>query len=68
MPLAEFEPTIPVSERSQTHALDRAATGISKKYLLTNKLEDKITYNHKRNIAKREVRRMQRQSWNEYVS
>jgi len=28
MPLAGFEPTIPTSERPQTHALDRAATGI----------------------------------------
>jgi hypothetical protein len=28
MPPAEFEPTIPASERQQTHALDRAATGI----------------------------------------
>jgi len=28
MPPAEFEPTIPVSERPKTHALDRAATGI----------------------------------------
>jgi hypothetical protein len=28
MPPAGFEPTIPVSERPQTHALDRAATGI----------------------------------------
>ena len=28
MPPAGFEPTIPASERSQTHALDRAATGI----------------------------------------
>jgi len=27
MPQAEFEPVIPASERSQTHALDRAATG-----------------------------------------
>jgi len=26
MPPAEFEPTIPASERLQTHALDRAAT------------------------------------------
>jgi hypothetical protein len=30
MPPAEFEPTILVSERPQTHALDRAATGIGK--------------------------------------
>jgi hypothetical protein len=30
MPYAGFEPTIPVSERPQTHALDRAATGIGK--------------------------------------
>jgi hypothetical protein len=28
MPSTGFEPTIPVSERPQTHALDRAATGI----------------------------------------
>jgi hypothetical protein len=30
MPSAGFEPTVPVSERPQTHALDRAATGIDK--------------------------------------
>ena len=28
MPPAGFEPTIPTSEQSQTHALDRTATGI----------------------------------------
>jgi hypothetical protein len=28
MPPARFEPTIPASERLQTHALDRADTGI----------------------------------------
>jgi hypothetical protein len=28
MPPAGFEPTIPLSERPQTHALDRVATGI----------------------------------------
>jgi hypothetical protein len=28
MPLAGFEPTIPTSERPQTHAIDRAATGL----------------------------------------
>jgi len=28
MPLAGFEPTIPTSERAQTHAVDRAATWI----------------------------------------
>ena len=28
MPPAVFEPTIPASERPQTHALDRATTGI----------------------------------------
>jgi hypothetical protein len=39
MPPAAFEPTIPTSEQPQTHALDRAATGIGhvnlrwKKYL-----------------------------------
>ena len=30
MPSAGFEPAIPASERPQTHALDRAATGIGK--------------------------------------
>jgi hypothetical protein len=28
MPPVGFEPTIPVSERPKTHALDRTATGI----------------------------------------
>ena len=28
MPLARFEPAIPASKRPQTHALDRAATGM----------------------------------------
>jgi hypothetical protein len=31
---AEFEPAIPASERSQTHALDRAATGIGTPHTL----------------------------------
>ena len=31
---AEFEPTIPASERLQTPALDRAATGIGKHIML----------------------------------
>jgi len=35
MPPAVFEPTFPTSEPTQTHALDRAATGIdSDLYLL----------------------------------
>jgi hypothetical protein len=34
MPPAGLEPTIPVSERQQTHALDRAATGIGYVYIL----------------------------------
>ena len=29
MPPVGFEPTFPASERPQTHALDRAATGTS---------------------------------------
>jgi hypothetical protein len=31
MPLAGFEPTIPASERPQTHALEGSATGIGAK-------------------------------------
>jgi hypothetical protein len=32
MPQAGFEPAIPASERPQTHALDRAATGIGTQF------------------------------------
>jgi hypothetical protein len=32
MPTVGFKPTIPASERPQTHALDRAATGIGTTY------------------------------------
>jgi hypothetical protein len=32
MPPVGFEPTIPVSERPQTHALERVATGIGKHF------------------------------------
>jgi hypothetical protein len=35
MPYAGFEPTIPVSKRPKTHALDRAATGIGRRHLLS---------------------------------
>jgi hypothetical protein len=34
LPLAGFEPTIPASERPQTHALDRAPTGIGYTYYM----------------------------------
>jgi hypothetical protein len=33
MPPAGFRPTVPESKRSQTHALDRAAAGISKQLI-----------------------------------
>jgi hypothetical protein len=36
MPPAGFKPTIPASEQSQTHALDRTATGISMKMQCRN--------------------------------
>jgi hypothetical protein len=36
MPPAGFEPTVPESKRSQTHALGRAAAGIGKQ-LITRK-------------------------------
>jgi hypothetical protein len=38
MPPAGFEPTIPASERPQTHALDSAATGIGIETCRTNKI------------------------------
>ena len=34
MPPAGFEPAIPASERPQTHALDRVATGIGSRLQL----------------------------------
>jgi hypothetical protein len=34
MPPAGLEPVIPASERPQTHALDRAATGIGHTYII----------------------------------
>jgi hypothetical protein len=37
MPPVEFEPTILVSERPKTHALDRTATGIGTSLLLGTK-------------------------------
>jgi hypothetical protein len=40
MPPVGFEPTIPASERPQTHILDREVTGIGKKF---NK-DDKLLY------------------------
>jgi hypothetical protein len=38
MPPAGFEPTIPASERPQTHALDRATTGIGREEHITTNL------------------------------
>jgi hypothetical protein len=35
MPPEGFEPAIPASERRQTYALDRAATGVGKPYVIT---------------------------------
>jgi hypothetical protein len=42
---AGFEPTIPANKRPQTHALDRAATGIGDKPYAVNECIDK-----KRNV------------------
>ena len=39
-----FEPTIPASERPQTHALERAATGIGWKLLYTYQLSTLSKY------------------------
>jgi len=38
MPLAGFEPVIPASERPQSHALDRAATGTGSQTLSSAEL------------------------------
>jgi hypothetical protein len=39
MPPAGFDSAIPVSERPQTHALDRAATGIGYKHNYIHNIE-----------------------------
>jgi hypothetical protein len=44
MPPAEFEPAIPASSRPQTHALDRAATGIGIR--VTVKQANRAVYCH----------------------
>jgi len=44
IPPSRFEPTIPASERPQTHALDRAATEIGWKLLHTYKLSTLSKY------------------------
>ena len=49
MPLAGFEPTIPTSERPQTHALNGAATGTGK-ITITQKLLRKINSSRKNSI------------------
>jgi hypothetical protein len=40
MPPAGFEPAIPASERSQTYALDPAATGIGEKEIYLDEIRD----------------------------
>jgi hypothetical protein len=43
MPPAGLEPPIPESERPQTHALDRAATGIDWQHILLNNLQCSVS-------------------------
>jgi hypothetical protein len=40
MPPVEFKPTIPASARPQSHALDRAATGIGRTPTYSNQPEN----------------------------
>jgi len=42
MPPVGFKPAIPTSEQPQTHALDRAATGIDAKVSATRSFENNI--------------------------
>jgi hypothetical protein len=44
MPSAGFKPAIPASERLQTHAFDRAATGIGKNTLYTHGIGKILKY------------------------
>jgi hypothetical protein len=44
MPPAGFETTVPVSERPQTYALDRAATGTGNSTLIPVLFRDRCVY------------------------
>ena len=44
MPLAGFEPAVPPMERPQTHALDRAATGIGPLFVLTGRINYVVNF------------------------
>jgi len=46
MPPAEFEPTIPASERSHIYALDRAATGIGE-FPVTGEIKSRYPFHGK---------------------
>ena len=41
---------------------------VHKKWLSSQKLEDKIEYKRKTTIAKREMRKRKRKSWNKFVA
>ena len=49
MPQVGFEPSIPASERPQTHALDRSATGTGIFRFIIRK-EHKVAYYHKKKL------------------
>jgi hypothetical protein len=51
MLLAGFEPTIPASERPQTHTFDRAATGISEDIYYTILPLDNVQSNRPKHVA-----------------
>jgi hypothetical protein len=46
MPPVGFEPTILVSERPQTHVLDRTATGIGQEKLITIQIIISVEFIH----------------------
>ena len=45
--VAQFEPAIPANERPQTHALDRAATGIGRECCLGEQMKRHRVTRHK---------------------
>jgi hypothetical protein len=51
--MAGFEPKIPASKRPQTHALDRAATGIGRQDSSSSNLKKSFTFygTHDRMVA-----------------
>lgn len=65
MPPGRFEPAIPASKRPQTHALDHAATAISKLWNYPSEIKTKLKVNIKLQIHVHGVKNNMKETGNE---